>query len=103
MSRITHAGKQNKDVAVVRDPSGTVWDVSRRWWPFPGDVLDFTFGWFELAIGVLFAVLWPFWLVAKFCGVRWVIIIARDGHEVGRELVRGSGNAKRGSTSSLWK
>ncbi len=43
----------------------------------------------------LFAVLWPLWLLAKYCGVRWVITIERDGHQVGRELVRGSGNAKR--------
>jgi hypothetical protein len=95
MSRITHAGKQNKHVAVVRDPSGTVWDVSRRWWPFPGDALDLTFGWFELVLGALFVVLWPLWLLGKYCGVRWVITIQRDGHQVGRELVRGAGNAKR--------
>ena len=40
-------------------------------------------------------VLWPFWLLTKFLGARWVIVIERDGHEVGRELVRGRAKAKR--------
>jgi hypothetical protein len=95
MSRITRSCKQNKHVAVVTDSTGTVWDVSRRWWPFPGDALDLTFGWLEVLIGVLFVLIWPFWLLAKYCGVRWVITVKRNGHQVGRELVRGSGNAKR--------
>lgn len=79
---------------MVRDTGGTVWDVSRRWWPFPGDALDLTFGWLEVLVAALFVVLWPFWLVAKFCGVRWVITIERDGHQVGRELVRGWNRSK---------
>jgi hypothetical protein len=60
--------------------------VSRR----PFDFTDI----FELAIGLLFVVLWPFWLVAKLFGVRWVVVVERDGHEVGRELVRGRRKAK---------
>jgi hypothetical protein len=80
-------------VAAIRDPNGTHWSVNRRWWPFPGDLLDFT-GLFELVIGLLFVGLWPFWLLAKFLGVRWVIVVERDGHEVGRELVRGGRKAK---------
>jgi hypothetical protein len=80
-------------MAVVLDPHGRAWSVRRDWWPFPGDLLDFT-DLFELAIGLLFVVLWPFWLVAKLFGVRWVIVVERDGHEVGRELVRGRRNAK---------
>jgi hypothetical protein len=67
--------------------------VRRDWWPFPGDLLDFT-GLFELVIGLLFVVLWPFWLLTKFLGARWVIVVERDGHEVGRELVRGGNKAK---------
>ncbi|MGE2721707.1 hypothetical protein [Mycolicibacterium celeriflavum] len=76
-------------MAVVRDTGGTEWQISRRWWPFPGDALDLAFGWLEILVGAVFLVLWPFWLLAKFCGVRWVITIERDGHQVGRELVRG--------------
>jgi hypothetical protein len=82
-------------MAVVRDSAGTQWQISRRMWPFPGDALDLTFGWFEVILGAVFVVLWPFWLLAKFCGVRWVITIERDGAQVGRELVRGWTKSKR--------
>ena len=81
-------------MAVVLDPHGRAWSVYRDWWPFPGDLLDFT-DLFEIAIGLVFVALWPFWLLTKFLGARWVIVIERDGHEVGRELVRGRGTAKR--------
>ena len=70
------------------------WSVHRDWWPFPGDLGDFT-DLFEIAIGLLFVALWPFWLLGKFLGVRWAVVVEREGHEVGRELVRGSGRAKR--------
>jgi hypothetical protein len=81
-------------MAVVLDPHGRAWSVRRDWWPFPGDLFDFT-DLFEIAIGLVFVVLWPFWLLTKFLGARWVIVIERDGHEVGRELVRGRAKAKR--------
>jgi hypothetical protein len=80
-------------MAVVLDPHGRAWDVRRDWWPFPGDLLDFT-DLFAIAIGLIFVVLWPFWLLTKFLGARWVVVVERDGHEVGRELVRGGRNAK---------
>jgi hypothetical protein len=67
--------------------------VRRDWWPFPGDLLDIT-DLIAIAIGLLFVALWPFWLLAKFLGVRWVVVVERDGHEVGRELVRGGRQAK---------
>jgi hypothetical protein len=51
-------------VAVLTDSNGSVWSVYRDWWPFPGD-FDFT-DLFELAIALLFVVLWPFWLLGKF-------------------------------------
>ena len=80
-------------MAVVLDPHGRAWSVHRDWWPFPGDLLDFT-DLIEIAIGLVFVVLWPFWLLTKFLGARWVIMVERDGHEVGRELVRGGRKAK---------
>jgi hypothetical protein len=80
-------------MAVVLDPHGRAWDVHRDWWPFPGDLLDFT-DLFEILIGLVFVVLWPFWLLTKFLGARWVVVVERDGHEVGRELVRGGRKAK---------
>jgi hypothetical protein len=36
----------------------------------------------------LLAALWPPWFIAKFLGVRWVILIERKGNEVGDERVR---------------
>ncbi|OBK77835.1 hypothetical protein [Mycobacterium sp. 1274761.0] len=44
---------------------------------------------------MIYVVLWPFWLLCKFLGVRWVAVIKRDGHDVGRELVRGWHRSKR--------
>jgi hypothetical protein len=81
-------------MAVVVDTYGRAWSVHRDWWPFPGDLLDFT-DLFAVLVGALFVVLWPFWLVGKFLGVRWAVVIERDGHEVGRELVRGWNASKR--------
>lgn len=42
---------------------------------------------FVLALPVLLA--WPFWLLAKLCGVPWKVVTERDGEEVGREKVSG--------------
>jgi hypothetical protein len=80
-------------MAVVVDPNGTVWSVHREWWPFPG-VLDFTFDLFEVLLALPFLLLWPFWLATKGLGGRWTIVVERDGHEVGRELVRGWNRSK---------
>jgi hypothetical protein len=79
-------------VAVLTDHNGTVWSIKRRWWSFP-DFLNLL-GWVGDLIGVLFMILWPFWLLSKFCGVRWVITINRDGERVGKERVRGWKNSK---------
>ncbi|MFG1929924.1 hypothetical protein ACGFK1_04625 [Mycobacterium sp. NPDC048908] len=80
-------------MAVVLDPHGTAWSVHRVWWPFPGDLLDFT-DLVEIAVGLVFVLLWPFWWLTKFLGARWVVVVERDGHEVARELVRGGRKAK---------
>jgi hypothetical protein len=80
-------------MAVVLDPHGRAWDVHRDWWRFPGDLLNFT-DLFEIATGLVFVVLWPFWLLTKFLGARWVVVVERDGHEIGRELVRGGRKVK---------
>ncbi|ULE32841.1 hypothetical protein [Mycobacterium sp. IDR2000157661] len=81
-------------MAVIVDRNGRVWSVHRDWWPFPGDVLDFT-DLLAVLVGLVFVALWPFWLLAKFAGVRWVVVIECDGHEVGRERVRGWRAAER--------
>jgi len=32
---------------------------------------------------------WPFWFIAHWLGLRWRIVIERDGEEVDEEWVRG--------------
>lgn len=77
-------------MAVVTDPNGAQWNIHRRWWPFPDltDILDLDFFILSLIVAVPFVFLWPFWYAAKFLGVRWRIVIERNGHEQGFELVR---------------
>lgn len=75
-------------MADVVDPNGAAWSIHREWWPFPG-VLDLTLDVFDLILALPFVVLWPVWLATKGLGARWTIVIERDGHEVGRERVRG--------------
>lgn len=79
---------------VITDPSGIQWSVHRKLWPFPnlGDLLDNFdfFGWvIGLVLALPFLLLWPFWLLTKVLGARWVLVVQRDHEEVQRELVRG--------------
>jgi hypothetical protein len=79
---------------VLTDPSGVQWSVHRKLWPFPSletllDNFDF-FGWvIGLVLLLPFVLLWPFWLLTKFLGARWVIVVQRNHQEVEREFVRG--------------
>lgn len=76
-------------MAVVTDPNGTQWSVHRRWWPFP-DVGGLAFdGLIGLVLAAPLLLLWPFWLSAKALGVRWRIVVERDGVEMETQLVRG--------------
>lgn len=79
-------------MAVLTDHDGAIWSINRRWWN-PVGAVDLL-GWVGELIGVVCTLLWPFWLLGKFCGVRWVITINRDGERVGRERVRGWKNSK---------
>jgi hypothetical protein len=40
-----------------------------------------------------FMVMWSFWFLLRWLGVRWAIVIERDGKKVGQELVRGWGKS----------
>jgi hypothetical protein len=77
-------------MAEVTDPTGAQWSV-RRWWvktiPYETGIsfLDFMI----FLIVLPFMVIWPFWLLSKWLGARWTIVIERDGQKVGSELVRG--------------
>ena len=77
--------------AAVRDPDGAEWRVRRRWWPY-SDTLDgddfFLLDWLAVALVLPFLLAWPFRLLAKLFGVRWSIIVEREGAETHRELVR---------------
>ena len=77
-------------MAKVVDPSGVQWWVRRKW--YSPNVGDTGFEFLDMLIFIVmlpFLVAWPFWLVAKWLGVPWLIVIERDGKEVGREHVRG--------------
>lgn len=79
----------------MTDPNGAQWNIHRRWWPFP-DLTDlFDLDWFllSLVVSLPFVILWPFWYAAKFLGVKWRIVIERNQHEQGCELVRGYGRS----------
>jgi hypothetical protein len=75
-------------MAEVIDPSGMRWSAKRRRWydltGYPGGADDF-----GLILFVLLGGWWPFWLIAHWLGLRWRIVVERDGEEVGEEWVRG--------------
>ncbi|MGU3502171.1 hypothetical protein [Mycobacterium sp. C31M] len=76
-------------MAVVTDPNGVQWSVHRRWWPFwnlGGFALEGLFG---LVMAAPCLVLWPMWLVSKWLGARWRIVVVRHDTEVETRLVRG--------------
>ncbi|ORV54158.1 hypothetical protein AWC05_18895 [Mycobacterium florentinum] len=71
---------------------GMRWTVRRRRWY---DLSHFPVGSDDLGLGglVLLVMLvggwWPFWFIAHWLGLRWRIVIERDGEKVGEEWVRG--------------
>ncbi|MDZ4267805.1 MAG: hypothetical protein U1D00_19290 [Mycobacterium sp.] len=72
------------------DPENVSWRVRRWWWtPIPWETGFATLDMLILLIMLPFMVTWPLWLLAKWLGVSWTIVIERDGTEVGRERVRG--------------
>ena len=74
----------------VTDPDGSSWSVRRWWWKtIPWETGFATLDMLIFLVVLPFMVLWPFWLLAKWCGVPWTIITTRDGEEVGREQVKG--------------
>lgn len=77
----------------VRDATNTRWTVRRVWWPFGTWLFDLPdWDWlFILGLLVLapLVVIWPFWLLARFLGAPWTLIVRRQGKEVRREKVKG--------------
>lgn len=86
-------------MAQVTDPRGVQWSVRRRrWYSLPGwDFTDPGDGGLGIlvALALVVGAWWPFWFVAHWLGLRWRIVIKRDGDEVDEEYVRGWGRSRR--------
>lgn len=85
-------------MAQVTDPGGVQWSVRRRrWYSLSGwDLADPGDGsGILVAIALLVGAWWPFWFVAHWLGLRWRIVIKRDGEEVDEEHVRGWRRSRR--------
>jgi hypothetical protein len=80
-------------MATVTDPHGVQWRVRRRWgssfWNDPN-------AWLFDAVATVAT--WPFWFMAHWLGLAWVVVIERDNtddpervvfYTVGEEKVRG--------------
>jgi len=62
------------------------------------DMASWGVNWFGVVMFLLalpFLIAWPFWLLAKFCGVPWKITVSRDGEEVVEEKVKGWSASRR--------
>ncbi|MGY4708508.1 hypothetical protein ACXDF8_02915 [Mycolicibacterium sp. CBM1] len=77
-------------MADVTDPDGVTWSVRRWWWrTVPWETGFGTIDALILLVMLPFMLMWPIWLLAKWLGVPWTIVISRDGEKVGRERVKG--------------
>src|SRR6516225_11087500 len=85
-------------MVTVTDPTGVQWSVRRRRWYdmsgslsgiscSDGDILGFFLG--LLLLPLFFVAVWPLWFIAHWLGLKWVIVIERDGKQMGHEEVRG--------------
>ena len=67
--------------------------VRRVWWPFGTWLFDLPDWGGLFVIGMVLmaplVVIWPFWLLARFLGVPWTLIVRRDRKELRREKVAG--------------
>lgn len=77
----------------VRDATNTRWTVRRVWWPFGTWLLELPEWGGLFALGMLLTlplvVVWPFWVLARFLGAPWTIVVKRRGDEIHREKVTG--------------
>lgn len=74
----------------VTDPTGTAVTVRRLWWStLPWETgFDTVDSLIRLAV-LPFMLMWPIWLLLKWLGVPWSIVVERDGTRIARERVRG--------------
>ncbi|AQT82869.1 hypothetical protein B1R94_16740 [Mycolicibacterium litorale] len=77
-------------MAEVTDPEGITWSVRRWWWKtIPWETGFATLDGLIFLVVFPFMLMWPLWLLAKWLGVPWTLVITRDGTEFGRERVAG--------------
>lgn len=78
----------------IKGADGVRWSVRRHWMPLL-HYLDMaswgnsTFGAVMFVLALPFILAWPFWLLAKFCGVPWKVVVKRDDDEVAVEKITG--------------
>lgn len=76
-----------------RDADNKRWTVRRVWWPFGTWLLDLPDWGGLFVIGMVLTaplvVIWPFWLLARFLGAPWTLVVRREGKEIRREKVAG--------------
>jgi len=77
-------------MAEVTDPNGVQWSVRRRLWYGTSALGEAASGAdpFGIALGLVLGG-WPFWFIAHWLGLRWGVVIERDGEKVHEEWVRG--------------
>lgn len=92
-------------MAAVRDATNARWTVRRVWWPFGTWLLDLPEWGGLFAIGMLLTlplvVIWPFWVLARFLGAPWTLVVRRQGKEVSREKVKGWNESRQRITEIL--
>ncbi|MCK0175382.1 MULTISPECIES: hypothetical protein [Mycobacteriaceae] len=78
-----------------KDAEGVRWSVRRRWMPLIDhldDMVSWGSGWFGVLMFVIalpFVLAWPFWLLGKFVGVPWKVVVRRDGDDFAEEKIKG--------------
>jgi hypothetical protein len=85
----------------ITDQYGARWSVRRRRWfgmsfwrnDLLNDIGSGILGWVTSAL--LIGAWWPFWFASHWLGVRWRIVVKRDGEKVSEERVRGWRNSRR--------
>lgn len=74
----------------VTDPEGEAVTVRRWWWrTVPWQTGFDTLDAFLFLLTLPFMLMWPVWLLLKWLGVPWTIVVERGGERVARERVRG--------------
>lgn len=78
-------------MAEVTDTNGVKWSVHRQWmYEVSLSGIDGSIGLLGiLLLPLLFVAWWPAWFLAHWLGLKWKIVIERDGKQVGYENVRG--------------